>query len=324
MKELVEVIAKALVDCPDEVVVTETENDRAIVLELRVAQSDMGKVIGKQGRIAKAIRSVVKAAASKEDKKVVVEITEWPQEHRKAEGKVVEILGKVGDVGLEILSIIKQNDLPLEFPAEVLEASRKIPKTVLKNEVAGRRDLRHLPIVTIDGEDAKDLDDAVYVQQLSMDEFLLGVYIADVSYYDEVTPVGSENPSEEGWYVLDDGEYVLTSDETVQAGTTYYQYVADYKYDVLGNFVNVDGIYTEIDKVAEMVCATPFDAGDAYEIGDVVVYQRGLYEFTSAHTADDPWDASEVHKVDVLDLIASAEPESLTTSQVNALLALLQ
>ena len=74
MKELVEVIAKALVDNPEEVIVTETENDRAIVLELRVAQSDMGKVIGKQGRIAKAIRSVVKAAASKEDKKVVVEI----------------------------------------------------------------------------------------------------------------------------------------------------------------------------------------------------------------------------------------------------------
>ena len=72
MKELVEVIAKALVDCPDDVVVT--ENEKAIVLELRVAQSDMGKVIGKQGRIAKAIRSVVKAAASKEEKKVIVEI----------------------------------------------------------------------------------------------------------------------------------------------------------------------------------------------------------------------------------------------------------
>lgn len=74
MKELVEVIAKSLVDYPDEVVVTETETDKAIVLELRVAQSDMGKVIGKQGRIAKAIRSVVKAAASKEDKKVTVDI----------------------------------------------------------------------------------------------------------------------------------------------------------------------------------------------------------------------------------------------------------
>jgi hypothetical protein len=74
MKELVEVIAKSLVDYPDEVVVTETEDDKSIMLELHVAASDMGKVIGKQGRIAKAIRSVVKAAASKSDKKVVVEI----------------------------------------------------------------------------------------------------------------------------------------------------------------------------------------------------------------------------------------------------------
>ena len=74
MKELVEVIAKSLVDYPDEVQVTETENDKAVVLELKVAQSDMGKVIGKQGRIAKAIRTVVKAAASKEDRKVIEEI----------------------------------------------------------------------------------------------------------------------------------------------------------------------------------------------------------------------------------------------------------
>ena len=74
MKELVEVIAKSLVEHPDEVVVTETENEKSILVELKVAPSDMGKVIGKQGRIAKAIRSVVTAASSKEDKKVVVEI----------------------------------------------------------------------------------------------------------------------------------------------------------------------------------------------------------------------------------------------------------
>ena len=74
MKELVEVIANSLVDFPDEAVVTETESEKGTIVELRVAQSDMGKVIGKQGRIAKAIRSVVKAAASKEDKKVIVEI----------------------------------------------------------------------------------------------------------------------------------------------------------------------------------------------------------------------------------------------------------
>ncbi|MDO5410480.1 MAG: KH domain-containing protein [Lachnospiraceae bacterium] len=74
MKELVEIIARALVDNPDEVVVTETDNGQELVLELKVAESDMGKVIGKQGRIAKAIRSVVKAAAAKENIKVVLDI----------------------------------------------------------------------------------------------------------------------------------------------------------------------------------------------------------------------------------------------------------
>ena len=76
MKELVEVIAKALVENPDEVVVTEREDARSIVVELRVAPSDMGKVIGKQGRIAKAIRSVVKAASANESKKVIVDIVQ--------------------------------------------------------------------------------------------------------------------------------------------------------------------------------------------------------------------------------------------------------
>ena len=74
MRELVEVLAQSLVDHPEEVTVQETEKDNEILLELKVAQEDMGKAIGKQGRIAKAIRAVVKAAASKTDKKVIVEI----------------------------------------------------------------------------------------------------------------------------------------------------------------------------------------------------------------------------------------------------------
>ena len=76
MKKLVEVIAKSLVDNPDEVVVTETESGEEILIELKVASSDMGKIIGRQGRIAKAIRSVVKAASSKSEKKVVVDIVQ--------------------------------------------------------------------------------------------------------------------------------------------------------------------------------------------------------------------------------------------------------
>ncbi len=74
MKELVEIIARALVENPDEVVVTQTEKEGSTFIELRVAPSDVGKVIGKQGRIAKAFRSVVKAAASKEEKKVIIDI----------------------------------------------------------------------------------------------------------------------------------------------------------------------------------------------------------------------------------------------------------
>ncbi len=80
MKELVEVIARSLVDKPDEVTVTQREDSNAIVVELRVAQSDMGKVIGKQGRIAKALRTVVKAASSKETKKVIVDIVDVDKE----------------------------------------------------------------------------------------------------------------------------------------------------------------------------------------------------------------------------------------------------
>ena len=74
MKDLVEVLAKALVDSPEEVVVTEKETEKGLVVEIKVAEDDKGKIIGKQGRIAKSIRSVVKAAASKDDKKVIVDI----------------------------------------------------------------------------------------------------------------------------------------------------------------------------------------------------------------------------------------------------------
>lgn len=76
MKELVEIIAKSIVDCPEDVLVRETENNRNVTVFLSVAEEDMGKVIGKQGRIAKAIRTVVKAAATKENKRVNVEITQ--------------------------------------------------------------------------------------------------------------------------------------------------------------------------------------------------------------------------------------------------------
>lgn len=96
-----------------------------------------------------------------------------------------------------------------------------------------------------------------------------------------------------------------------------------YKFDVIGNFVDVDAINTRITDVREMISDDAFAAANAYAIGDIVTYNDGLYKFKAAHTAGDPWDATEVDEVNVVDLIAAADPDSLTTAQVNALLALL-
>ena len=118
------------------------------------------------------------------NQKVIVEITEWPTENRRsAEGRVVEILGYVGDPGLEILSIIKQHDLPLDFPDNVKRAAARVPAEIRAKDWKGREDRRDYPVVTVDSEDARDLDDAVYVRRLPNGRYLLGVYIADVSYY---------------------------------------------------------------------------------------------------------------------------------------------
>ena len=114
---------------------------------------------------------------------VVVELTEWPTDNKRGEGRITEVLGYSGDVGLDILDIIKKHDLPLEFPHEVQAAADKVPETIDNEPTDGRRDCRDLALITIDGEDAKDLDDAVYVERLAGGSYRLGVYIADVSYY---------------------------------------------------------------------------------------------------------------------------------------------
>ena len=114
--------------------------------------------------------------------KVVVQITKYPENGKKAEGKIIEILGKVDEAGVDLLSIIKEYGLPNEFPAEVIKEAQKVSK-LDKNEISKRVDLRNLEMFTIDGEDAKDLDDAVYVEKLEDGNYKLIVSIADVSHY---------------------------------------------------------------------------------------------------------------------------------------------
>ena len=133
------------------------------------------------------------------NQKVIVEITEWPTENRRsAEGRVVEILGYVGDPGLEILSIIKQHELPLDFPDNVKRAAARVPAEIRAKDWKGREDRRDYPVVTVDSEDARDLDDAVYVRRLSNGRYLLGVYIADVSYYVKAKTLLDQEAEERG------------------------------------------------------------------------------------------------------------------------------
>ncbi|WP_207953127.1 ribonuclease R [Paenibacillus agricola] len=115
--------------------------------------------------------------------KVVVNILTYPEGRAAAEGEVVEILGHKNDPGVDIISIIRKHKLPESFPEEVLEEATEVPEVIAESDLVGRRDLRGKRIVTIDGEDAKDLDDAVNVERLENGNYVLGVHIADVSYY---------------------------------------------------------------------------------------------------------------------------------------------
>ena len=115
--------------------------------------------------------------------KVVVEITNWPDQVKSATGMITKILGHRNDPGVDILSIIYKHDIPPEFPEEVVEAATQVPEEITEQDLIGRRDLRNETIVTIDGADAKDLDDAVTVTKNADGTYKLGVHIADVSYY---------------------------------------------------------------------------------------------------------------------------------------------
>lgn len=197
------------------------------------------------------------------------------------------------------------------------------------------------------------------------------VVVADLTEteYTEVTPTGSENPKTEEWYersgATEPYTYTLTTDETVDSGKTYYEKVItpDFKFDVIGNFIDVDALEDAIKDVSDMITGD-FDATKDYAVGDAVVNDGKLYEFTSAYEAysevtptgtENPsnegwyeldgtdyvlstdttvdsgktyytlneWDSSKVQETTVIELIKSAEPDSLTDEQINSLLALL-
>lgn len=120
---------------------------------------------------------------AKNNDKVVVKLTKYPEKDKNAEGKVIEVLGRIDEAGVDMLSLIKEYKLPYEFPIPVLDEARSINQLIDKKDIPNRVDLRNEIIFTIDGEDAKDLDDAVSVKKNKDGNYILDVHIADVSYY---------------------------------------------------------------------------------------------------------------------------------------------
>lgn len=194
----------------------ETRNKKEIVLKQKIVglfkkSNNFGFVIPDDRKIGMDIFiSKSKWGKAKNNQKVVAEVIKCPERGRKAEGKIIEILGKVDEAGVDMLSIIKQFNLPNEFPKKILDEAKEVSKEKieikfgLENEEVSkknncslfenykigvdpkgikRHDLRDEEIFTVDGEDAKDLDDAVNVKKCDDGNFLLGVHIADVSNY---------------------------------------------------------------------------------------------------------------------------------------------
>ncbi|MUV39130.1 Ribonuclease [Lentibacillus sp. JNUCC-1] len=125
--------------------------------------------------------------------KVIAQITKYPEGRMSAEGEISNILGHKNDPGIDIISIIHKHGIAIDFPEEVMEAAAEVPDEISESDLEGRKDLRNETIVTIDGADAKDLDDAVSVQKLDNGNYKLGVYIADVTHYvPEGSPIDKE------------------------------------------------------------------------------------------------------------------------------------
>ena len=124
-----------------------------------------------------------KINGAKNNQKVVVKLTKYPENGKNAEGEIKEIIGNINEAGVDMMCLIKEYNLPYEFPEFVLEEVNLIKDNIDNEDIKNRIDLRNEEIFTIDGEDAKDLDDAIQVKKLSNGNYELGVHIADVSYY---------------------------------------------------------------------------------------------------------------------------------------------
>ena len=161
-----------------------TDRKRDTVVGIFTKNKDYGFVVPDDRRFGTDIYiSKKNIGEARNNSKVVVKILKYPEGGKNAEGKITEVLGNVNEAGVDMLSLIRDYNLPYEFPINVIKEAKAIKDEVKEEEIKNRLDLRNEEIFTIDGEDAKDLDDAVQVKKLENGNYELGVHIADVSHY---------------------------------------------------------------------------------------------------------------------------------------------
>ena len=160
------------------------ERDKQTVVGIFQKSRNFGFVVPDDKNFATDIFiSKKKCKEAKNNDKVVVYITKYPTKGKNAEGEIMEILGNVNQAGVDLLSVVKEFGLNNEFPREVMQYVKNIPQKIDEKDIKDRRDFRNDKIFTIDGEDAKDLDDAIHVEKLENGNYKLDVHIADVSNY---------------------------------------------------------------------------------------------------------------------------------------------
>lgn len=209
--------------------------------------------------------------------KVVAEITDYGNSRRKPEGKVIEILGHSNDPGVDILSIVRNYDLEVEFSEKVLNQAARVAKDVSEADMIGRTDLRHVDMVTIDGEDAKDLDDAVSLSAVD-GNYHLGVHIADVTNYVQ------ENSS------LDK--------EAVKRGTSVY--LTDRVIPMLPHVLSngICSLNEGVDRLALSCIMTISPKGDVidYEIAETVINVNRRMTYTAVNKILEEQDETEISR----------------------------
>ena len=214
--------------------------------------------------------------------KVVVELTSYGDERHRPEGIVTEILGHVNDPGVDILSIVRGYGLPMEFGEKVMNQAERVPEEVLEADKAGRMDLRNLQMVTIDGEDAKDLDDAVSLYMDDAGLYHLGVHIADVTNYVQ------ENSALD-WEALERGTSVYLVDRVIP--------MLPHK---LSN--GICSLNQGVDRLALSCLMTINDKGEVtdYQIAETVICVDRRMSYTSVKKILEDRDEAEIQEYETL------------------------